>query len=288
MNSTTLLAAAALLGALASTADAQVAFANFDNQPEGEYGPVFQENGFTFFDLDQDDGNGVGNNFNLDDFSATLANQPAFGPPNCLDWGPVPLPSTTGTVGRIKSMKISTPFPSRKVQVLFFVLPSVAAGNTITARGYSNGVLVDTDNRVIPTTNVYVPITMVVEAGAIDEVRIEGSGPNQNGAFFACIDRVRADAQPVGTFFCPGDTGDCPCGNDGLPDAGCKNSSGNAGSLAAFGSTSLSVDQLIMSGAGMPSNVPALLFSGAAELSAPARFPQQLHLAELPGLAVKG
>jgi len=269
MNRNSLLLGSLALAALAASADAQVAFANFDNQPEGAYGPVFQENGFTFFDLDQDNGNGAGAPFNLDDFSITLAGQPAFGAPNCLDWGAIGV-GGVGTVGRIKRLKISTPWPSEKVQVLFYVLPSLAAGNTITAQALSNGVVVDTDNRTIPTVNTYVPITMVVEGASIDEVRILGSGPNQNGAFFACIDRVRADAQPVGTVFCLGDgsNGPCPCGNEGATGQGCKNTSGQGATMEAFGSTSLSDDELIVTGAGMPSNVTALLFSGPADIGA--------------------
>lgn len=269
MNRTSLLVASIALGALASSAGAQVRFANFDNLPEGSYGPVFQENGFTFFDLDQDNGNGPGASFNLDDFSITLSGEPAFGPPNCLDWGALSV-GGIGTVGRIKRLRISTPWPSERVQVLLFVLPSLAAGNTITMQAHSNGVIVDTDNRVIQSSAGYVPITMVVDGASIDEVRIIGSGPSQNGAFFACIDRVRADAQPVGAVFCLGDgtNGLCPCGNEGAAGQGCKNTSGQGATMEAFGSTSLSDDSMIVTGAGMPNSVPALLFSGPADIGA--------------------
>lgn len=65
------------------------------------------------------------------------------------------------------------------------------------------------------------------------------------------------------TAFCFGDGngGPCPCGNNGSTGQGCANSSGVGGSMTAFGTDSVSSDDLTFQAAGLLGGQPALLFS---------------------------
>lgn len=73
-----------------------------------------------------------------------------------------------------------------------------------------------------------------------------------------------------GTPFCLGDGSGtaCPCGNSSPVgnDAGCLNSLGTGGRLAATGVPSVSNDSLALQGSGMPSS-SALYFQGTAQLN---------------------
>ncbi len=57
----------------------------------------------------------------------------------------------------------------------------------------------------------------------------------------------------------------CPCGNNGVAGAGCANSFGTGGTLAASGSASVANDTLLLSGAGM-SNAACLYLQGSSLL----------------------
>ena len=76
------------------------------------------------------------------------------------------------------------------------------------------------------------------------------------------------DVQPptVGTTYCTGDNGTCPCGNDNDGShgaAGCANSSSAAGAaLRASGSASLTGADLSLTAAGMVPSQPGLFFQG--------------------------
>ena len=250
-----------------SNAQAQVRFANFDTAVEGSVGPIVNDNGIRFDEYDAFNLNGPGSDMGIEDASGTLGAFPNFTAPNCLDFGTV-APGPVATVGRIGAFRITPPWPARRVQVAFFVLPSLAAGNTITMQTYRNGSPMASDSAVIPTSGSHVRMVLDVSAFGIDEVRIQGSGPNQGGAFFALLDLVRFDAQLIGSKYCFGDgTGmSCPCGNTGAAGQGCKNSSGAGGMLDIFGLTSLSADELIVTGSNLPANVPALLFTGSTSI----------------------
>jgi len=69
---------------------------------------------------------------------------------------------------------------------------------------------------------------------------------------------------PLGTPYCFGDGsgGFCPCGNLGASDAGCANSSGSGSVLAASGTASVSLDDLVLDVSGLLPGQPALLFVG--------------------------
>jgi Tol biopolymer transport system component len=81
---------------------------------------------------------------------------------------------------------------------------------------------------------------------------------------------LRDRGLPGGGGYCFGDgTGTaCPCGNASAPGsgAGCMNSLGTSGRLAATGSASISSDTLVLHGSGM-SNSSALYFQGSASTS---------------------
>lgn len=69
---------------------------------------------------------------------------------------------------------------------------------------------------------------------------------------------------PLGNPLCFGVS--CPCGNDS-PNAGCVNSTGMGASLEALGSTSVSADNLLLTGAHLRPNSPALLFAGPGQIA---------------------
>lgn len=68
----------------------------------------------------------------------------------------------------------------------------------------------------------------------------------------------------LGVDFCFG-VG-CPCGNE-FPAGGCGNSTGQGASASASGSTSISADDLLITGTAMKSNGPALLFAGTIQVN---------------------
>jgi len=70
--------------------------------------------------------------------------------------------------------------------------------------------------------------------------------------------------QPVGVSYCPGDgsAGPCPCGNEGGPGEGCRNSSGAGATLCASGSASIGADDLFLAMAPVPANEFGLFFTG--------------------------
>ncbi len=73
----------------------------------------------------------------------------------------------------------------------------------------------------------------------------------------------------VTTFaFCSGDgTGTaCPCGNNGAAGAGCANSLGHGGVLAASGAASITADTFVLAGSGMPDS-SVLYFQGTSQQS---------------------
>lgn len=75
-----------------------------------------------------------------------------------------------------------------------------------------------------------------------------------------------APPQDPGTPYCFGVA--CPCGN-GVPDAGCTNSSGLGGRLTATGSNSIAADDLVFLGTQLPKNAVTLvaLATGQAQKS---------------------
>ena len=79
-------------------------------------------------------------------------------------------------------------------------------------------------------------------------------------------------ASGVGTSFCEGTAGACPCGNDNdgsLGSAGCANgSSGGGCALSAVGSSSISAANLVLKAEGMVPSQPGLFFQGNNAINA--------------------
>jgi hypothetical protein len=60
--------------------------------------------------------------------------------------------------------------------------------------------------------------------------------------------------------YCSGEA--CPCMNPSVPGYGCANSTGNGASLRAYGTSLVSLDDLVLQGRWMPVGVPSLFFLG--------------------------
>ncbi len=88
----------------------------------------------------------------------------------------------------------------------------------------------------------------------------------------AAIDDFRIDDVACSGFesFCAGDgTGTaCPCGNTGASGAGCANSTGTSGLLAASGTPRVSADTLSLAVSGLPASVSVLFFQGTQQQNA--------------------
>ena len=74
---------------------------------------------------------------------------------------------------------------------------------------------------------------------------------------------------PLGDSYCFGDgsANPCPCGNVGATGAGCANRTGLGGILPASGSSSVSLDDLVLSGTQLPPGVPSLFFQGTIQVN---------------------
>ncbi|MEE8468808.1 MAG: hypothetical protein V3T22_10145, partial [Planctomycetota bacterium] len=100
---------------------------------------------------------------------------------------------------------------------------------------------------------------------AVGRFRHAGVAPSR---YFA-----RWDTEPgtVGVPFCFGDGSGtlCPCGNDDLAGGvGCANSTGWGARLSGSGGTSVNLDQLVLTGTGLPPNKFNILFMGASSAAA--------------------
>lgn len=67
---------------------------------------------------------------------------------------------------------------------------------------------------------------------------------------------------PVGTAYCFCELFVAPCSNPGAAGEGCENSTGRGATMAAYGSVSVSADDLYLHAEGMPAGVSALGFVG--------------------------
>ena len=94
---------------------------------------------------------------------------------------------------------------------------------------------------------------------AVGAFRHAGGAPS---SYFA---RWDTDPGTVGTPFCFGDGSGtpCPCGNDDLAGGvGCANSTGSGAALSGSGGTSVVLDDLVLTGTGLPASQFNILFMG--------------------------
>ncbi|MCB9914441.1 MAG: hypothetical protein H6828_04730 [Planctomycetes bacterium] len=79
--------------------------------------------------------------------------------------------------------------------------------------------------------------------------------------------------QVVGTSFCVGEAGACPCANPGGPGVGCAHAAGHGARLAATGSTHVGAGTLALHASQCPPGVPGLLISGTVAVNGGAGAP---------------
>jgi hypothetical protein len=71
------------------------------------------------------------------------------------------------------------------------------------------------------------------------------------------------------TTYCFGAAGACPCGNTGGPGEGCANSTGSGARLSAAGTTSVSIDDLVLTATQVPPNMFGLMYRGGGTNNLP-------------------
>lgn len=78
------------------------------------------------------------------------------------------------------------------------------------------------------------------------------------------VSLATASGWPVGQPSCFGDGlgAPCPCANSGAPGAGCANSAGTGGMLAAFGTPSVAQDTVVLAASHCPPGTSGLFFGG--------------------------
>jgi hypothetical protein len=88
------------------------------------------------------------------------------------------------------------------------------------------------------------------------------------------IDIYVTGCGPQGTSYCGGSTVVCPCANSGSAGRGCENSSSTGGALCqAFGTPSVSTDEVFLVSYGTGATVPVLFFQGESLLGGGAGLP---------------
>ncbi|MFT4541790.1 MAG: hypothetical protein ACI835_004252 [Planctomycetota bacterium] len=73
----------------------------------------------------------------------------------------------------------------------------------------------------------------------------------------------------VPTNYCGGNPAACPCANDGGPGEGCRTSTGSGAVIAATGSTSLALDDLILTVSGVPAFQFGVQYMGQGQIQFP-------------------
>lgn len=185
------------------------------------------------------------NSFGVHDGDYTLLNQGGgvFGPPTRLE-------------GRVQRMRVDDFDRDGDLDVLSYGSP-VSLDIPDWIRVYEN----DGSGAFAASRGFAVPDAVGVVAFDHD-----GDGDYDLSAFALGRRYVLENLATAGRSLCDGDGSGaaCPCGNFSAPGslAGCLNSTGNAGKLAARGSASLTSDTLALAGSGM-TNSFALYFQGA-------------------------
>jgi len=264
------LSTALLVAAASATAQAQFHTMNFDAMLEGPLGASsYTEDGITVDSLDLYDGNGQGQPLGIERALLAFIGFPDFTSPNVLDFGTVTAGNLV-SLDRFGSLRILPPVDSSRVDVRMYVLLGATSQNSLTLSAFQGATQVDTDVHVIPTGSGVHEVNLVVSGGPFTKVFLSTSGPNAGGTCLAVLDEIRSITAPVGLRFCYGDGSGaaCPCNNFSLTPSGCVNSTGEGALSYAYGSSSLSLDQMEFGASLLPPGVPALLFSSGAMLGA--------------------
>ncbi len=118
--------------------------------------------------------------------------------------------------------------------------------------------------RAIDPTLSYSAVRALIQATAEDQVGPPSEDtPGWDVYFgFGRVNAHRAALAAMGSnTFCTADGSGAPapCGNNGGPDVGARNSTGSGALLNASGSNSTSLDDLVLRGTGLPANRPTLV-----------------------------
>ncbi len=122
--------------------------------------------------------------------------------------------------------------------------------------------------RAIDPSLSYSAVRALIEASAQDQVGPPSEDTPGYDIYFG-FGRVNAHRAALaalgGTTFCFGNGAGTlpPCGNNGGPDFGARNSTGVGAFLNASGSNSLGLDDLVLHGSQLPANKPTLVLMGA-------------------------
>ncbi len=250
---------------LAFAIDARAQDANFDAQPEGPLGSLYTENGILFQNPDIDSG-GTLPIFLCDQADGDLAGMPGFSGPNCLGFSSI-TPGPHATFGRVLSFEMTTGLIETQASVELFDL-GTHPGNLITIDALMSHVVVATQTVVVQQGGPFQHFSLSVSGVPFQIVRVRGTGPFDNGAFFSVVDNVHFGRISPGTTFCTGDgtATACPCGNASPFGAGqgCMSSLGFGARLTSSGTPSLSGDTLALLGTQMP-DAPCLYFQGTTQ-----------------------
>ena len=153
---------------------------------------------------------------------------------------------------------LTTPLPTAMGGVSPFPGIFCAAENLgLTAR--IAGVLFNDDLNALDTLKINPNITDCNGNGVADAIDIAmGTSSDING------NGIPDDCEVVGAPNCLCDSlAPAPCANF-FPTAGCRNSTGIGASLAVSGTSSVTLDDLVLSASGMPPTVPGIFFGGTA------------------------
>jgi hypothetical protein len=241
--------------------------ANFDAQPEGPLGDLYTENGVLFQNPDIDTP-GQAPVFMCDEADGDLAGMPGFSGPNVLGFSSI-TPGPHAAFGRVLSFEMVSPQPTGEVHLELFDL-GTHPGNLITLDALAGHVVVNSQTVVVQNGGPFQHFSLSLTGVPFDFVRVRGTGPFDNGAFFSVVDNVHFGPLAPGTTFCSGDgTGTaCPCGNSSALGAGlgCASSLGFGARLRSSGTASLANDTITLVGTQMP-DAPCLYFQGTAQTS---------------------
>ena len=185
------LTALALL-VMATLANAELA--TFDDLVEGQTFTTLTNGGITFHDYDaRFPGVPPPNIFCIEDASGDLTGMPGYSSPNTLGFFGYS-PGTGTAFSRIGEIWYDASAPGTAASLELFVVQDAA--NTVTMEAYSGGSVVATDIVNLSFQGFMEHFTMSIDSVSFDTVRLVGSGPNNEGTFFAVVDNVSITTIP--------------------------------------------------------------------------------------------
>lgn len=162
--------------------------ADFDSKPEGTNGATLTDDGITF----SNGYNGLwATNFVVENATGELGSP--FTPRNGMTLGGY-LPGPGASFGRTKSFDFGVGLPATAASLDIWNLDA-AAGNTVRLVGLSGGNVVASSSYMINSAFVIQHRNLAV-TGLFDSLRLEVSGPSQDGASFLVFDNVTVEAVP--------------------------------------------------------------------------------------------